>query len=110
MKKYKKIYLKALGYDLDDPTQRVPSELGTAEACDIHHIFCRGMGGTTENLDRIENLMALSRNEHKDYGDKKRYMWTLLSVHRSFLKRNKVPFDNQWFEEKMARYAYEIED
>ncbi|MEM6542744.1 MAG: hypothetical protein AAF634_16430 [Bacteroidota bacterium] len=107
MVKYKKIYLKALGYDVGDTTQKIPSELGTAQACDIHHIFNRGMGGTTENLDRIENLMALSRQEHDHYGDKKRFMWTLLSVHRQFLKMNNVPFDNDWFEERMARYAYE---
>lgn len=106
MKKHTKIYLKALGHDLSDPNQYIPSELGTAKACDIHHIIGRGKCGE----DRIENLMALSRQEHIDFGDKKRYMWTLPSVHRQFLKMNNVPFDNDWFEEKMQQYAYEIEN
>lgn len=103
MKNHTKIYLKAFGYDLNDPKQFIPSELGGRKAVDIHHIIGRGKGGE----DRIENLIALTRMEHQDYGDKKRYVWTLMSVHRQAMKEAGIEFDNDYIEEVMAKYAYE---
>ena len=100
MKKHTKIYFDALGYDTGDPTQFVPSELGGKTAKDIHHIIGRGRGGK----DRIENLMALTRQEHIDYGDKNVLVPTLLLEHRTFLRRNNVPFDNDWFEQQLKKY------
>lgn len=100
MRKHTKIYFKALGYDMHDPTQFIPSELGGKTAKDIHHIIGRGRGGE----DRIENLMALTRKEHLDYGDINIMIPTLLLEHRTFLKENNVPFNNEWFEEKLKKY------
>ena len=96
MKNHTKTYFKALGYDTGDPTQFIPSEWSGNTAKDIHHIVDR--------TDRIENLMALTRMEHHDMGDKKIYMVSLLMAHRQFLKENNVPFENEWFEENIRKY------
>lgn len=106
MQKYKKTYLKAFGYDVSDPTQFVKSELSGKKAVDIHHIIGRGRGGD----DRIENLIALTRKEHIDFGDKNKFVWTLLSVHRQSMKESNVEFDNDWIEETMLKYAYETDN
>lgn len=100
MTEYKKIYLEAFGYDIDDSTQCVPSEISGDKAVDIHHIISRGKGG--EN--RIENLMALTRTEHIDYGDKTLFMYYLLRAHQRVLQINKIPFDNDWFEKYLKKY------
>jgi hypothetical protein len=101
MKKHVKIYLKAFGYDLGQPDQFVKCEITGNGAKDIHHIISRGKGGE----DRIENLMALTRQKHLDYGDKKIHMATLLLTHRTELKEQGIPFDNDWFEENLKKYT-----
>ena len=98
MKKHTKIYLTALNYVLDD---FIPSELSQARANDTHHIISRSKGGE----DRIENLMALTRAEHLEYGDKVGYMVMLLTKHRNYLAVNGVPFDLQWFDDKIKKYS-----
>ena len=49
-------------------------------ANDIHHIHARGMGGTKQ-ADNIENLMAICRNCHIEYGDKKQHIDFLVEIH-----------------------------
>lgn len=66
-----------MGYDTTD---FVPCEMCGAKAVDIHHIEARGMGGT-KKLDVIENLMALCRPCHIEYGDKKEHIDLLKGVH-----------------------------
>lgn len=77
MKKHTKVYLDAMGYD---ENSFIPCEVCGSKAVDIHHIECRGMGGS-KNKDIIENLMALCRSCHTEYGDKKQYKDYLISVH-----------------------------
>lgn len=58
--------MDAMGYDISD---FIPCEVcEKARASDIHHIEARGMGGT-KKPDTIENLMALCRPCHIQYGD-----------------------------------------
>ena len=68
MKKHTKIYFENYGYDISD---FIACEICGAKAVDIHHIDARGMGGT--NKDNINNLMALCRECHVYYGDKKEF-------------------------------------
>ena len=68
MKKHTKIYFEHYGYDISD---FIPCEICGAKAVDIHHIDARGMGGS--NKDNINNLMALCRECHLYYGDKKEF-------------------------------------
>jgi 5-methylcytosine-specific restriction endonuclease McrA len=58
----------------------IECEICGKQATDIHHIDSRGMGGS-KNKDTIENLMALCRECHILYGDKKKYMEFLIQTH-----------------------------
>jgi hypothetical protein len=84
MKKHVKIYMEYFDYGIDD---FIPCEITGQRANDIHHIDNRGMGGS-ENKDKIENLMALTREMHDKYGDKKQYREYLQKVHENFIKRH----------------------
>jgi 5-methylcytosine-specific restriction endonuclease McrA len=77
MKKHVKIYLDFMGYGMED---FIPCEVCSNRAVDIHHIECRGMGGSTTK-DKIENLMALCRKCHNTYGDKRQYIYFLQLKH-----------------------------
>ena len=101
MKKHIKIYHEALGVA---PGEVIFSEISGYRASDIHHIFAGGMGGGKRKEDRIENLMALTREEHLNYGDKKDTYLILLIKHRNFLDRWCVKYDQKWFENKISKY------
>lgn len=85
MRNHTKIYFDYFRYD--------NSDFITCEACDkyravdIHHIEPRGMGGSKQK-DTIENLMALCRECHIKYGDKKQWKDWLKAVHQ--LRINEV--------------------
>tara|TARA_R110000764_G_scaffold27224_1_gene64650 strand:- start:800 stop:1063 length:264 start_codon:yes stop_codon:yes gene_type:complete len=81
MKKHTKVYLKYFDYIADD---FIPCEVCNSRAVDIHHIECRGMGGSDK--DRIENLMAVCRKCHIEYGDKKQHMEWLQELHSDKVK------------------------
>lgn len=82
MKGYTKEYYRYFRYGLDE---FVPCEVCGSRAVDIHHIDCRGMGGSSSK-NNIENLMALCRSCHLEYGDKKHYMDFLNEVHSKKLR------------------------
>jgi len=71
------------GYDKSD---FIPCEICSQKAVDIHHIEARGMGGTKQK-DSIENLMALCREHHLFYGDKKEYKEWLKFIHEDKTRR-----------------------
>ena len=101
MKKHTKIYLDAFGLSTGDS---IPSEISGQPANDIHHIIARGMGGRN-GLDRIENLMAVTRDEHLQYGDKKKFMKSLFQCHKFYLELKGVDFDKKWIDEQIERYS-----
>ena len=78
MKNHTKVYLNHFGYIGDD---FIPCEVCGSKAVDIHHIHRRGMGGS-KDADKIENLMAVCRSCHIEYGDKTRYFELLLNAHK----------------------------
>ena len=69
--------MKHFGYGVED---FIPCEVCGTRAVDIHHIDCRGMGGS-KRKDTIDNLMALCRPCHLEYGDKKQHIDFLNEVH-----------------------------
>lgn len=77
MKKHTKLYLSFFGYDESD---FIPCEVCGDQANDIHHIECRGMGGTKQP-ESIDNLMAVCRTCHLIFGDKKEYKEVLKEIH-----------------------------
>jgi hypothetical protein len=88
MQKHTKIYFDFFDVEYDPFTgqHNCKSELSGLPAQDIHHIEARGMGGG-KTADRIENLMALTREEHEKYGDKKQYKAMLKRVHNRHIER-----------------------
>jgi hypothetical protein len=61
-------------------TDFIPCEVCGTQAVDCHHIEARGMGGSKDK-DTIENIMALCREHHIQYGDKKQYKDFLKEIH-----------------------------
>lgn len=105
MKAHTKLYMDAFGYSTAD---YIPSEISGERANDIHHIKCRGMGGDpTKSKDRIENLQALTREEHLKYGDNPAYMNFLYKKHLEFLEFNGVKFDRNYLLSKIDSYSDE---
>ena len=91
------VYLKTLGYSTAD---FIPCELDGGRAVDIHHIFSRGMGGSDQEdefYNRIENLMALTRENHEKYGDRKQFYDYLIEKHFEFLEAHGIDFDRNFF-------------
>jgi hypothetical protein len=79
LKAHTKIYLKYFGYDVSDT---ILCEVCNAVAVDIHHIRSRGMGGSSGAND-INNLMAVCRECHINYGDKKQFIDFLTQIHEN---------------------------
>lgn len=77
MNNHTKLYLKHFGYGDDS---FIPCEVCSNRAVDIHHIVARGMG-SGKGKDEIQNLMALCRTCHVEYGDKKQHMDMLMTKH-----------------------------
>ncbi len=78
MKKHTTLYFKAFGFDISD---FIPCEVCNSKAVDIHHIKSRKIGGSTQK-DTKDNLMALCRECHIKYGDKKQYVDFLIEKHK----------------------------
>ena len=82
MKNHTKVYLNHFGYTGED---FIPCEVCGSRAVDLHHIHRRGMGGS-KSADTIDNIMALCREHHLEYGDKKQHMEFLKEIHNNKLK------------------------
>ncbi len=93
MKKHTRIYLSAMGYDESD---WISCEVIGCECGDgwIHHIDCRGMGGS-KTKDFIENLMKICPHHDEKYGDKKQYMDFLRWCHIRRMDERKVNYNPQ---------------
>lgn len=79
MRKHTKIYLDFFGYKIPEDCF---CEICQSPAVDIHHIDARGMGGDPQGKkDVIENLMAVCRHCHENYGDVPECMDALKEVH-----------------------------
>jgi len=77
------------------PSDFIQSELSETKANDVHHIDCRGIGGSKEK-DYIENLIALNRSEHEQYGDKKQYIAFLYIKHIEFIISKRPDYEIQY--------------
>ena len=83
MKPYVKLYMTYFGYDESD---FIPCEMCGSKAVDINHISSRKMGGQIDK-DTIENLMAVCRECHVKFGDKKQYVNLLKKIHNDKISR-----------------------
>lgn len=81
MKNHTKIYMSYFGYIGDE---FIPCEICAKKAVDIHHIINRKSGGDPNgDKDKIDNLMALCRQCHIDYGDVPDFIKHLQAIHKS---------------------------
>lgn len=55
-------------------------------AVDTHHIKARSIAKAL--FDDIKNLMALCREHHTQYGDKKQHRQFLIDTHNEFMQKN----------------------
>lgn len=84
MQRHTKIYMDYFGYTRAD---FISCEVCGNRAVDIHHIERRGQGGDSQGKkDIIENLMAVCRKCHSDYGDRKEFKDKLKEVHATFMR------------------------
>lgn len=90
MKNHVKVYHAAMGYNLGD---WIGCEMCGQTAVDIHHIVARGMGGS-KHRDHIDNLMALCRACHVEYGDKKHYRAALIEWHAAAMNQRGIKPNN----------------
>ena len=63
----------------------IPCEVCSNPATDIHHIDARGMGGS-KTKDYIENLQALCRGCHIEYGDITDLKDMLKKIHLKYMQ------------------------
>ena len=99
MRRHTEIYLKHFGYSTADT---ILCEVSSEVAVDIHHIFPRGRGGSKER-DIVENLMAVSRRVHIEYGDKTEHRLMLLEKHEQRLQEHGKPYNEQFFIDAKAK-------
>ena len=91
MKPHTKLYLSSMGLHTTD---FIKCECCPKEAVDIHHIKARGMGGTKKK-DVIENIMALCRDCHENFGDRTYLRTKLYNLHRVFLEQNGIIWNQE---------------
>lgn len=84
MKKHTKIYLNHFNLT---GQEFIPCEVCGRQAVDIHHIEARGSGGSKKK-DTITNLMAVCRECHVEYGDKKQHKDFLIEKHIRHMGEN----------------------
>lgn len=98
MKPHIKLYMSFFDYTISD---FIPSELSGQRAVDVHHISCRGSGGSKEK-DYIENLIGLTREEHTERGDKECHMVYLYVKHFRFIMKKRPDYDIKYHLVPMA--------
>ncbi len=100
MKDHVRIYHEAFSYT---PGVFISCEITEGPAVDIHHIDPRKKGGD-KSKDRIEELMALIREKHNDYGDRKCFKSMLYRIHKARMKAAGVVFDEAYVDAKIEKY------
>lgn len=88
MKNHTKIYMDFFGFKIaEDCICEIPDCQKFAK--DINHIKARGMGGNPSgDKDHIENLMAMCREHHLEFGDVREKEQWLIEIHYAFMKRS----------------------
>jgi hypothetical protein len=103
LKKHTKIYMDAFGYSIAD---FIPCEVCGSKSVSTHHIEARKMGGRPLNdLDRIENLMAICRDCDVALGDKKFFKESLFIAHKEKMINKGVKFDSDWINEQIRMHG-----
>lgn len=90
MTNHLKVYLEHFKLS---PGETIYSEISGKKAVDIHHLFARKRGGDPKgDKDKIENLMALTRDEHELCENNTKYNDMAKIIHARYLQLN--PYNN----------------
>ncbi|WP_440880618.1 HNH endonuclease [Tenacibaculum sp. C7A-26P2] len=101
MQSYTRVYLKSFGLDESDFCQcETCSE--KVRATDIHHILTRKKH--PEGLNQIENIMAVCRECHNNYGDRIYLIPILFRIHRKVLQLCGVRHNGIWIKKQIEKY------
>lgn len=100
---YKQLYIDYFGYTKND---FIPCELTGGVAIDINHIDCKGMGGS-KLKDHIENLMAITRELHTEFGDIAELKEALYIAHNVFMQNRQPIFNFKPTREDLLKFAKE---
>lgn len=88
MKPHTKIYFNYFNFKIPEDCF---CEICGSPAVDLHHIEARGNGGNPNgDKDIIENLMALCRNCHLEYGDVPDKKEWLTNIHKKFMTKKSI--------------------
>jgi 5-methylcytosine-specific restriction endonuclease McrA len=100
---HKKIYCKAFGLNSGD---YIGCSICPSPAVDVHAIIADGMGGRpNKDTHRIENLIALCRDCHVRYGDKKEHKASLFRIHKAKMYDKGIKFDSEWIDEQILKHG-----
>ena len=100
MGEHKETFCEFYGYKEGD----FISDAITGEpAVDVHAICASGMGGN-ENMNRIENLIPLTRSHHEFYGGPVQYKAMLYKLVLVMLIRSGKDFDMEWLMGQILKY------
>ena len=102
MQYHTKIYLNHFDYTIAD---FIPSEISGKRAGAVHHIHRRGMGGNYEDMERIENYMTVTDQEHEEYGEKVEFKAYLYKIHKLRLQKLGKPFNEVWIDAQIEKYS-----
>lgn len=102
MKNYTKIYLTAINELTDDNNVFINCECCNGRASEIHHILNKNR--LTENRNKIENIMAVCRKCHNDYGEINYLIPSLFKIHSKVLELKGIKFNKNWIKNKIKFY------
>jgi len=93
MSPHKVIYFKHFGYTEGD---YIACEMCCKQAVDVHAIQADGSGGRpSKSTHIIENLMAVCRKCHEDWGGNTDMYFHMYEKHRQTLVQHGVKFDEE---------------
>ena len=91
MKNYTRTYLTVINELTDDNDTFVPCECCGGRSTEIHHILNKNRlieHGILNLKDTIENIMAICRGCHDEFGDKDGYLPILLKTHSDYISNH----------------------
>lgn len=106
MKQYTRTYLIAINELTDDNNTFIECECCGMRATEIHHILNKNRlieHGILDRKDNIENIMAICRSCHNEWGDKDGYISILFKTHLDFISKH-TKVDNEFVNSLIRHY------
>jgi hypothetical protein len=79
--------------------EQLISEISERKAIGLFHII-----GGENGVNRIENIIALTKQEQGDYLNKADYKSYLLKIHRDRLIEKEIHHNGRWFDHYISKF------